>query len=146
MASPLSFLRRLSPPVAGALLGLGLGVVDAAYVAISTETHDATGSALPFIGWFTLVWTWIAMCAATGVVFSSPRLGKFRGAALALTGPGTFLLSRVLTPLKFHFQLGNRLLLALWVLAVVAFAIPLGMIDYARPRRYAPAVAAVLIS
>lgn len=146
MVSLLSRLKRLSPPAAGAILGLILGVIDVVWVVQHTSTSDATGGALPYAGWFTLIWTWIVVCCAAGFVVSWKRLRFLRGAFLALVGPGTFLLSRICTPLKLETHLQNPAVLGLWALAVAIIAIPLGLIDYAQPKRYGRYLAVILIS
>lgn len=123
-----------------------MGIADDVYVFVHSSMKGAVGPALRVTGWFTLVWTWMAICAAVGLLVSWPRLGRLRGVALAFAGPGIFLLSRVSTPVKDALQVSPTRVFVYWLAATLLLAIPFAFIPFTRPRRYWPYVAALLLS
>ena len=129
-----------SPPELGVFLGLIVGVIDSIY-----QTSSAHFRVAPFEP-IVIIWTWITVCGATGLIFSSPFLGRFRVIPLAFAGPGLLLLSREATPFKEATGLSTSRVLAVWSVAILALGGLLALIPLEPTRRYRAYIAATLVS
>jgi arylsulfatase A-like enzyme len=127
---PLLFVRasRLSPPEAGAVLGAVIGVIDS--FLHERWAHLRNAPLEPLI----ILLTWTICCCATGIVFSSARLGRLRWFPLAVAGPGVLLLSRGATPFKEMTGWPSSRVLLAWLAATTVIAILLSFIPFTRSR------------
>lgn len=122
-------MRRLTAPAAGVLVGALTGIADAVMLVSNFfGARPPGGYSLAMLA--AVVWTWATVCCATGVVFSSPRLGRLRGAALMAVGPGLLLLARCAMPLKFATGFSAPATFLAWgvatlVLCAIGMLIPL---------------------
>ena len=96
-------MRRLSPPVAGLILGLFTGLADAAFVILEPGGVSATAVAA-------VVWTWATIGCMTGVVFGS----RWRGSALMAACPALLLLARATIPFKEASGWSTWMVLLAW--------------------------------
>lgn len=96
-------MRRLSPPVAGLLLGLLTGLADAAYVI--QEPGGVSAAAVAAV-----IWTWSAIGCATGVVFNA----RCRGVAMMATCPALLLLARAAIPFRQASGWSSSTVLLAW--------------------------------
>lgn len=112
---------RLSAPTAGVVLGALIGVVD--LFVHESWPHLRAGPFEPF----GIVFTWVIACCTTGLVLSSPRLGRLRWIALTFAGPGILLLSRGATPFKDLTGWPSSRVLVAWVVATLLLSIPLSV-------------------
>ncbi|MGZ4779433.1 MAG: sulfatase, partial [Thermoanaerobaculia bacterium] len=116
------------------MLGLVCGIAD--WIIIVTDWGGSRSGMwyLPPFVWVPVLWTSITIGCLAGVVFSSPRLGRFRGVALAFAGPGMLLLVRLPTPLREMTGLSTPFILLTWLVLTMTIATALSFLPLTRSR------------
>lgn len=119
---------QVSPPLAGLLLGLIVGLAD--WIILISDWGESQSGMwyLPPFAWVGVVWTSVTICCWAGVVFSSRRLGRLRGIAFAFAGPGLLLLIRGARPLREATGLSTSGVLLVWLGGTLLLSIPFALL------------------
>lgn len=125
---------RISAPIAGLLLGLLVGLAD--WIVLVNDWFNSQSGMwyLPPFAWVGVLWPSVTTSCLAGIVFSSQRLGRWRGVALAFAGPGLFLLIRGARPLRDRTGLSASGLLLVWLAVTLLLSIPMTRISFTRIR------------
>lgn len=118
----------LSPPEAGLVMGVIVGVADV--VVHERWSHLQIAPLEPLA----IIFTWLIVCCTAGLMCSSARLGRLRWVALSFAGPGILLLSRASTPFKQMTGWPSSRVLLAWLAATAIIAIALSFIPLAKTR------------
>lgn len=117
----LSFL--LTPPGVGALFGLITGLADA--ILIGTNVRNGGGMTYtPPSAWIGVIWTSVTLGTVAGLLFRSPRLGRFRGMLIGIVAAGVLVLARGMAPLREATLWRTPLLVSVCLIGTIAVSIP----------------------
>jgi len=127
-------LRRLSAPGLGAAIGALIGVIDSFINGAWSLDSIA------------IVWVWMTVCCACGLIFSAERLGRLRPVMLVLAGPGLLILSRAVIPIKEHTGLPTPIVLLACLVTTLVIAVPLSLVPLAQARHRLGYTIAIVLS
>jgi arylsulfatase A-like enzyme len=100
-------------------LGIAVGVIDAAYMALTLRPEGKIHY-LNHLFWLWVPLTWVALCLGVALLFSLPRLRRLLVPALVFAGPGLLLLSRSAYSLRDVQGLSTRMIAVGWLVTMGA--------------------------
>ncbi|HEV8433689.1 MAG TPA: sulfatase [Thermoanaerobaculia bacterium] len=118
----------------GTFLGLIAGLADAVLIAANVGNGGGM-TYTPPLAWIGVIWTSVTLGTVTGLLFGSPRLGRFRGMLIGIVVAGVLVLARGMAPLREITLWHTPLLAIVCLIGTTVVSIPLLFIPVQDIRR-----------